>query len=257
MPTLADGNLPFRVGLLYHLAGDQWCAGGECPDERHNPGRSRQEKTWHEQTARSPATYLPHYRGGCDILWSGQSFGPVNPGGGANGLHDSPAASVGICLADPNASANVGRLFRIVDDESQLPAGTSAVSADVTAAQAFADLYTACQNAGDLGQITALYTEAMFQDSLAARIPVRLLPENPLQALLTFLLDSTARDRAEAAAYLAEDLAATLPLSPPIANAEVRDVRVLPDGRLGAVLVQDLRPTEFQIYARGRPASSR
>jgi hypothetical protein len=68
--------------------------------------------------------------------------------------------------------------------------------------------------------------------------------------LLGFLLDSTARDRAEAAAYLAQDLAAPLPLSPPIANAEVRDVRVLPDGRLGAVLVQDLRPTEFQIYAR-------
>ena len=159
-------------------------------------------------------------------------------------------ASEFVLPTDPNASANVGRLFRIVEDESELPAGTSATSADVAAAQAFADLYTACQNAGDLGQITALYTEALFQDSLAARIPLRLPSENPLQALLGFLLDSTARDRAEAAAYLAQDLAAPLPLSPPIANAEVRDVRVLPDGRLGAVLVQDLRPTEFQIYAR-------
>jgi hypothetical protein len=166
------------------------------------------------------------------------------------------SSSLGISTIT-SLSANVGRLFCIVEDESELPAGTSATSADVAAAQAFADLYTACQNAGDLGQITALYTEALFQDSLAARIPLRLPSENPLQALLGFLLDSTARDRAEAAAYLAQDLAAPLPLSPPIANAEVRDVRVLPDGRLGAVLVQDLRPTEFQIYARGRPASSR
>ena len=71
--------------------------------DRKRPGMNK--------PARSPATYLPHYRGGCDILWSGQSFGPVNPGGGANGLHDSPAASVGICLADrPERYSGVRKL---------------------------------------------------------------------------------------------------------------------------------------------------
>jgi hypothetical protein len=151
---------------------------------------------------------------------------------------------------DPHAALKVERSRQIVDDETQLPTGTAATAADVVAAQAFAELYTACQNAGDLRRITALYTDAMFKDSLAPRMYVRLPPENPLQALLSFLFDPTERDMAEVAAYLAQDLAAPRPLSPPIADAEVRDVRVLPDGRLGAVLVQDSRPAEFQIYAR-------
>jgi hypothetical protein len=65
------------------------------------------------------------------------------------------------------------------------------------------------------------------------------------------LFDPSARDAAEEAAQLAQDVSAPpTPLSPPIAVAEVRDVRVLTDGRWGAILIQDSRPTEFQFYAR-------
>ncbi|MGH2618360.1 MAG: hypothetical protein ACRDJC_24280 [Thermomicrobiales bacterium] len=151
----------------------------------------------------------------------------------------------------PTDTGVAGGSLLIVDDEAQLPTGTPATAADVAAAQAFAELYTACQNAGDLRRLAALYTDAMFRGSLAERKSVRLPPENPLEALIAFLFDPAGADAAEEAAQLARDVGAPpTPLSPPIATAEVRDVRVLPDRRLGAVLVQDGQPREFQIYAR-------
>ena len=151
----------------------------------------------------------------------------------------------------PTAAADAGEYFLIVDNELDLPTGTPAPATDVAEAEAFAAMYTACQNSGDLRRISALYTDAMFRASLAARMPVRLPPANPLEALLSVLTDPAARDAAEAATQLANDISAPpTPLSPPITEMEVRNVRVLPDGRLGAILVQDFRPTEFQIYTR-------
>jgi hypothetical protein len=251
MPTLADGNLPFRVGLLHHLAGDR----GAPAVDAGTSGVILSDRDWKGLAMKYP-------RGLRRLVCRATAVAATCIGVAGLSVPSAPAAAPTDCTiaprpasefvlpTDPYAGANVGRLFRIVEDESELPAGTSAASADVAAAQTFADLYTACQNAGDMGQIAALYSEAMFQDSLAARLPVRLPPENPLQELLLFLLNTTARDRVEATAYLAEDLAAPRPLSPPIADTEVRDVRVLPDGRLCAVLIQDGRPTEFQVYAR-------
>lgn len=151
----------------------------------------------------------------------------------------------------PAAAADAGEYFLIVDDESELPAGVPASATDVADVEAFADMYTACQNSGDLRRISALYTNAMFQAYLAARMPVRLPPTNPIESLLSVLSDPASRDAAEAATQLANDVSAPpTPRSPLITTAEVRNVRVLPDGRLGAILIQDSRPTEFQIYAR-------
>lgn len=151
----------------------------------------------------------------------------------------------------PTDPAPAGRSMRIIEDWDQLPAGTPATAEEASAAQAFAELYTACQNTGDFRLLAALYTDAMLQGDLANLLPLPFQPQNPLEALYALLFDPNGKDAAEASAQLAQDLAAPpTPLSPPIAAAEVRDVRVLPDGRLGAVLMQDSRPTEFQIYVR-------
>ena len=152
----------------------------------------------------------------------------------------------------PSDPALAGRSLLIVDDRDQLPAGTPATAEEASAAQAFAEPYTACQNTGALRRLlTGLYTDAMFQSARANRLPLPFQPQNPLEALYALLFDPNGKDAAEAQAQLAQDiLAPPTPLSPPIAAAEVRDVRVLPDGRVGAILVQDSRPTEFQMYAR-------
>ncbi|MFN8592045.1 MAG: hypothetical protein U0031_11360 [Thermomicrobiales bacterium] len=138
----------------------------------------------------------------------------------------------------------------IVSSEAELPAGTPATDADVISVQAFAELFTACQNAGDFRRRAALYSDFWFRDTLAQRMSVY-VASNPFEALIGFLRGSEAAGRAEEAALLAQDVAAPpSPRTPPIEAVEVRGVRVLPDGRLGAILVQDGQLVEFQIYVR-------
>lgn len=152
----------------------------------------------------------------------------------------------------PTDPAVAGGSPLIADDESELPFGTPATPADVAAVQSFADLYTSCQNAGDLRRLAALYTDVWFQDTLATRMSIRVSSGNPLEDLIGFLRGSAAKDRAEEAAWLAQDVASPpTPRSLPIASVAVQGVRMLPDGRLAAILVQDGRPTEFHIYVRG------
>lgn len=151
----------------------------------------------------------------------------------------------------PNDPGLTARFFEIVTSERDLPTGVPAPAADVADARAFAVAYAACRNAGDMRRLYALYTVSGREASLAAYLPQYAPPTNPLDVLATTMLRALPNDdRTEAAAMLADDLAEPDPLVSGYATADVRDVRVLPDGRLGAVIVLDGRPSEFHVYER-------
>jgi glutamine cyclotransferase len=112
-----------------------------------------------------------------------------------------------------------------VAEEADFPPGEPADAATVTAIDAVAQQWAACQNAGDLVGVYALYTDHLAQ----------------LHGFQAFL------PREEAGAILAEQV----PLPPEFAWAigPPRQVRVLPDGRVAAVFIGEWGGTAQNIFA--------
>ena len=130
----------------------------------------------------------------------------------------------------PAAAPAATDLPASVTAEAQLPSGTPADAATVAAITATARELIACNNAGDFGRVFAFYTDEFIRRAFGG--------------------DPTAREQVPA---LLATPAAPLPPEARTTLLAVRDVRVLADGRVGAIM-EDVDPrqkvTVFLIFAQ-------
>lgn len=128
-------------------------------------------------------------------------------------------------IASPVAASPTAALTASALTEAELPAGTPAD--EMTAGEIVATVreLIACNNAGELARVFALYSDAVLRGALTG---------DPIAALaLAIAAPPTGGSQAEL--------------------VDVRDIRVLDDGRVGAVVeVRDSQRTEiaFLIFAR-------
>ena len=137
----------------------------------------------------------------------------------------SPAEVLALLSGTPVAAASpAAAVLSAVASEADLPAGAPADEATVTAITATAYELIACNNAGDFPRVFAFYTDALIRGVFAG---------NP--ALVE---------------RLTADLSRTPAPLPPAERTEllaVRGVRVLADGRVGAV-VEDRDPRQTVVF---------
>ncbi|HEV2107151.1 MAG TPA: hypothetical protein VGR16_02720 [Thermomicrobiales bacterium] len=105
----------------------------------------------------------------------------------------------------------------VIEREEQLPQGQPADTRTIAAVQSLEREFAACYNAGDLPRVLALMTDEAARELLSD-----LLEGEPVTA--------------ESVTDLLATQAGPLPYEEWIALFPVRDVRVLPDGRVGAIV---------------------
>ena len=136
----------------------------------------------------------------------------------------SPEEVLALVSGTPVAATSPAAVLSAVASEADLPAGTAADPATAAAIAATAYELIACNNAGDYPRVFAFYTDALIRGVFAG--------------------DPALVER------LAADLArppAPLPAAERAELLDVRGVRVLADGRVGAV-VEDRNPQRTAAF---------
>lgn len=136
----------------------------------------------------------------------------------------SEATLLPLLSGTPAAAPAATDLPASVTAEDQLPSGTPADAATAAAITATARELIACNNAGDFGRVFAFYTDEFIRRAFGG--------------------DPTAKEQVPA---LLATPAAPLPPEARTTLLDVRGVRVLADGRVGAV-IEDRNPQRTAAF---------